>query len=113
MTELLFSYGTLQLDRVQLETFGRKLAGTKDSLSGYRQEKLEITDEKVLNSSNERFHPIAVQTNSPDDIIDGIVFELSETELEFTDTYEADDYMRIKVALASGKTAWAYVKNCG
>lgn len=29
-TELLFSYGTLQLESVQLATFGRKLVGAAD-----------------------------------------------------------------------------------
>ena len=31
---LLFSYGTLQHDDVQINTFGRKLAGDKDMLNG-------------------------------------------------------------------------------
>ena len=36
-TQLLFSYGTLQLEAVQLATFGRKLAGTADGLPGFEQ----------------------------------------------------------------------------
>ena len=32
---LLFSYGTLQHEEVQLSTFGRKLAGEKDLIVGY------------------------------------------------------------------------------
>ena len=35
-TELLFSYGTLQIEAVQLSTFGRKLVGTADELPGSR-----------------------------------------------------------------------------
>ncbi len=34
--ENLFSYGTLQSESVQLETFGRKLEGEPDTLPGYR-----------------------------------------------------------------------------
>ena len=34
-TELLFSYGTLQLEAVQMATFGRKLTGTRDVLPGF------------------------------------------------------------------------------
>lgn len=45
---LLFSYGTLQLEQVQLETFGRLLKGEKDVLSGYKITMLEITDPEVL-----------------------------------------------------------------
>ena len=33
--EKLFSYGTLQMEHVQQETFGRKLHGVKDTLAGY------------------------------------------------------------------------------
>ena len=36
MMELLFTYGTLQLEEVQLQTFGRKLEGKPDALVGYR-----------------------------------------------------------------------------
>ena len=36
-TELLFSYGTLQLESVQLSTFGRALTGTADALPEYRR----------------------------------------------------------------------------
>ena len=32
---LLFSYGTLQREDVQLTTFGRRLSGTRDELVGY------------------------------------------------------------------------------
>jgi hypothetical protein len=35
-TEKLFSYGTLQYEAVQLDTFGRTLLGQKDVLLGYR-----------------------------------------------------------------------------
>ena len=43
----LFSYGTLQTQRVQLETFGRILQGEKDCLPGYDVSMLEITDVEV------------------------------------------------------------------
>lgn len=33
--EKLFSYGTLQLEQVQLDTFGRLLEGQADTLQGY------------------------------------------------------------------------------
>ena len=33
--EFLFSYGTLQLEAVQMATFGRQLAGTRDALGGF------------------------------------------------------------------------------
>jgi hypothetical protein len=44
----LFSYGTLQKEQVQLETFGRILQGEKDTLLGYQLDMIEITDPEVL-----------------------------------------------------------------
>ena len=37
-SEELFTYGTLQLEEVQLATFGRVLEGRPDALVGYRLE---------------------------------------------------------------------------
>lgn len=54
----LFSYGTLQKEQVQIETFGRILQGDQDVLTGYRLEMLEITDPEVLRKSSQKFHPI-------------------------------------------------------
>jgi len=109
MAELLFSYGTLQLEQVQLDTFGRLLNGTKDELAGYAIKQLEIKDESVLFSSNERFHPIAVVSSNHEDRVKGMVFELTHEELMQADSYEVEDYKRISVTLASGKNAWIYV----
>ena len=38
-TVLLFSYGTLQQDEVQLSSFGRLLDGEDHAMVGYRQER--------------------------------------------------------------------------
>ena len=35
-TEFLFSYGTLQLEAVQMANFGRLLTGQRDVLEGFR-----------------------------------------------------------------------------
>lgn len=109
MTEYLFSYGTLQLEKVQIESFGRILKGTKDSLLGYMLISLEITDENVLKQSEQRFHPMAVPSEHTSDKIEGVVFEVSSEELLQADKYEVADYKRILVALESGKKAWIYV----
>ena len=42
-TVLLFSYGTLQQDDVQMSSFGRLLEGQADAMPGYRQSLIEIT----------------------------------------------------------------------
>jgi len=42
---------------------------------------------------------------------EGMVFDVSQAELEQADSYEVDDYKRVAVELASGQTAWLYVAN--
>ncbi len=106
----LFSYGTLQLEEVQLASFGRKLEGQADALPGYCQTMLEITDPAVLATSGEKFHPIVTPSGDPADAVPGQVFRISAAELAAADAYEVDDYQRIEVTLRSGIRAWVYVK---
>ena len=108
-TFFLFSYGTLQLEKVQIENYGRILKGRKDSLPKYKLDKLQIIDKKVLEKSGREFHPIVVKTDSPNDIIEGIIFEITESELEKTDKYEVSNYKRVLETFTSGQQAWIYV----
>lgn len=107
---LLFSYGTLQLEAVQLSSFGRLLNGAKDSMPGFRKDMLEITDPEVLKTSGERFHPVVSPSDNPADEVEGMVFEITAQELAAADEYEVSDYKRIETALKSGKRAWVYVQ---
>ncbi len=111
MKQLLFSYGTLQLEKVQIESFGRILKGVPDRLYNYKIGSLTITDLSVLEKSQTDTHPIAIKTNSVEDYIDGIVFEISNEELMQADKYEVDDYVRVLETFASGVSAWVYVQN--
>nr|WP_299169530.1 gamma-glutamylcyclotransferase family protein [uncultured Allomuricauda sp.] len=108
-TELLFSYGTLQMEKVQLETYGRKLMGTKDALSGYSLGEVEIKNQEVLLKSNLKFHPIAIKTNDIYNLVEGHVYEITEEELQETDKYEVGNYKRVLEKFQSGKKAWIYV----
>jgi hypothetical protein len=49
--ELLFTYGTLQHAEVQLDTFGRLVAGEPDVLPGYTIDYVEIEDQRVVDLS--------------------------------------------------------------
>ena len=111
MKELLFSYGTLQLEKVQLESFGRKLNGTEDTLIGYKLEQLQITDKTVLEKSEQEYHPIAVHSKDPNNRIKGTLYEISTDELKQADLYEVADYKRVKTAFQSGKQGWVYIKS--
>lgn len=107
---LLFSYGTLQLESVQISSFGRRLTGHEDALPGYRKDMIEITDPEVLAKSGEKFHPILVASCNKADKIKGMVFEITAAELQAADSYEVSDYKRVEVLLESGKRAWVYIK---
>lgn len=104
----LFSYGTLQLESVQLATFGRLLKGEKDSLIGYTLGEIEITDPDVVQKSGKRFHPMLIRTDNVNDTVDGVIFDITDDELAQADRYEVDDYARIIGNFASGAKAWIY-----
>lgn len=110
--EKLFSYGTLQQDQVQLDTFGRKLLGVPDQLVGYGLTELKIQDPAVLASSGKEIHPIVTYSGQPEDIVEGMVLDITSAELAQSDRYEVDDYTRVSVKLRSGTVAWVYVGGC-
>lgn len=105
----LFSYGTLQLERVQLSTFGRRLHGTPDAMVGYRLEPVEITDPHVIAISGTSVHTNLVPSDDPADAVEGTVFEITAAELAAADDYEVDEYQRVSVRLRSGIEAFVYI----
>ncbi|MGS0895646.1 gamma-glutamylcyclotransferase family protein [Burkholderia stagnalis] len=108
-SENLFSYGTLQLEQVQLATFGRKLDGRADRMPGYSLAMLEIKDPDVVATSGKTHHPVVTYTGNPGDQVSGTVFAITPDELRHADDYEVDAYRRDRVVLASGASAWVYV----
>lgn len=105
----LFSYGTLQLLQVQLDTFGRPLQGQADRLTGFVLAQVRITDPAVISSSGSDTHPILRYTGKVQDQVSGTVFVLTDSELQAADQYEVADYQRVAVRLASGVQSWVYV----
>ncbi|UOU97124.1 gamma-glutamylcyclotransferase [Chryseobacterium daecheongense] len=105
----LFSYGTLQKEQVQMETFGRLLNGQRDILTGYRLKMLEVTDPEVLRKSNQKYHPILEFSGNTEDEIEGILFEVTDEEILQADEYEVDNYKRIETVFKSGKKGFIYV----
>ena len=106
--EFLFSYGTLQQKNVQLENFGRELKGTKDYLTNYVVEEIEITDKRVIKESGKRIHPILKFTGKESDRVEGTVFEITKEDLLRVDDYEVNEYIRIAAILKSGRRCWIY-----
>jgi gamma-glutamylcyclotransferase (GGCT)/AIG2-like uncharacterized protein YtfP len=109
MPAWLFSYGTLQKEKVQLKLFGRIFHGSPDTLNGYKISEIEIKDETFLSKGEEKLQLTAIVSKDRNDQIKGTVFEITEQELLLADQYEPANYKRIKIVLASGKEAWIYV----
>ena len=108
-TEFLFSYGTLQLEAVQMATFGRQLAGTSDALRGFELVLLKIEDPTVVAISGKAYHTMAKFTGRASDVISGTVFAVTPDEIQNADKYEVAAVKRVEVVLQSGGHAWAYV----
>ncbi len=107
---LLFAYGTLQQEEVQLATFGRKLAGEKDLLTGYEPSLVPITDAAVAARLKKTHHDNASNTGDDWSNVQGTAFEVTDAELAMADSFEAQfSYQRVYVTLASGNEAWVYV----
>jgi gamma-glutamylcyclotransferase (GGCT)/AIG2-like uncharacterized protein YtfP len=106
---LLFSYGTLQLENVQLSLFGRLLRGEPDALVGFEQSSIVIDDPQVVTLSGKAHHVIVSFTGLTDNRVNGTVFEITDEELAHADEYEVDAYTRVRTTLASGREAWVYV----
>lgn len=107
---LLFSYGTLQQEEVQLSAFGRKLDGEKDLLLGYEPSLVKIPDPALAARLRRTHHDNVTATGDDWSTVQGTVFEVSADELAKADQVEAEfAYRRVNAELASGKEAWVYI----
>ena len=107
---LVFSYGTLQEETVQLSTFGRLLRGQKDELAGFETVSIPIEDPHVVAASGRTHHTNVAFNGRNDSRVKGTVFEITDAELAAADAYERlAAYKRVSVRLLSGTQAWMYV----
>jgi gamma-glutamylcyclotransferase (GGCT)/AIG2-like uncharacterized protein YtfP len=107
---LLFSYGTLQQEDVQLSTLGRRLNGQRDAILGFEQSLVRIENPEVLAKSGKTHNANVRFNGNQDSRVPGMAFEITDAELASVDEYEAVfSYRRIAAMLASGRQAWAYV----
>lgn len=105
---LLFSYGTLQQEAVQLATFGRRLTASPDAILGFELGVYTVTDPEFVASSGKAEHAIVRQVDRADSRVDGTVLELTDAELAQADAYEPDGYERVLAPLESGGRVWVY-----
>ena len=108
MKEYLFSYGTLQKDKIQLALFGRISRGWADRLASYKVVCIEFRGKAFLAKDEECLQQTLVISKDNSDEIEGTVFEITTEEMLQADKYEPDNYKRTKVVLQSGKDAWIY-----
>ncbi|THU00694.1 gamma-glutamylcyclotransferase [Lampropedia puyangensis] len=104
----LFTYGTLQREEVQQHLFGRTLSGQAAQLQGFTLGYIEQHDDASRLTGLSRFlmlepNPASTQT------IAGMVYQLTQSDLQQADLYEGPQYQRIEVPLTSGQRAWVYV----
>ena len=95
---VLFSYGSLQHEDVQLAAFGRRLGGWADELLGFAL---------VPPGAHS---PHANVVPSADGRVPGRAFEVTPAELASADEYEhRDAYTRVAGRLASNQETWVYI----
>jgi hypothetical protein len=107
---LIFSYGTLQREGVQVATFSRRLPARPAMLAGFVLSR--VTDDRVELSARGKpaFHANVVASGRADSRVSGSVLEVTNADLALADKYEhSASYVRIAVQLVSGENAWVYV----
>jgi hypothetical protein len=108
-TEYLFSYGTLQMEDVQLASFGRRLEGEPDALVGYALALIPLQGEAHVTHAGAGCLRNARFTGDAADVLEGVRFAVTPAELAKADAYERSaDYRRVRVTLKSGREAWMY-----
>jgi len=106
---LLFSYGSLQHEDVQLGTFGRRLGAERDALVGFELSSVRIEDADVVARLGRTHHANVVRAAAASQV-SGVVFEVTDAEIALADSYEAEfAYVRVLAPLASGRETWVYV----
>jgi len=109
-TEALFSYGTLQDEKVQRVVFGRTLPAERDAIVGYKLVPVEIQSKEAVAISGIAVHTILEPAGPDAPPIEGALFRITPEELARADAYESAEYKRIEVPLRSGARAWVYVR---
>ncbi|GHC59347.1 GDSL-type esterase/lipase family protein [Streptomyces cinnamoneus] len=103
----LFSFGTLRDEHVQTALFGRAVPTSAASLAGHTTRPLTITDPSVIATSGLSVHLTLERKIGAE--VEGAVLHLTDQDLAAADAYEVDDYVRRRVLLSSGESAWAYL----
>ena len=106
---LLFSYGTLQLESVQLATFGRKVQAAKDTLAKFELSKVPMRERARVEKLGTAHHQNVIFNGDALSQVFGTVLDITDEELHLADRYERQaDYRRIAATTAAGRSVWVY-----
>lgn len=93
-TERLFSYGTLQLESVQLSLFGRTVSVHRDILPKFEHAMLKIEDPAEVAALGKTHHAIAKFTGNADDEVAGTAWLVTMDELMKADVESPAEVLR-------------------
>jgi hypothetical protein len=107
---LIFAYGSLQQEDVQVATFGRRLGGGADELLGFERSLVRIEDPEIAARLGKTHHANVTYNGNDASRVPGMAFEITDAEIAGVDAYEAEfSYTRVAATLASGRRVWVYV----
>lgn len=97
---------------MQTLTFGRRLKGQSDEQVGFEPALVRIADSTVATVLGKTHHANEKFNGNENSRVRGMVFEISDAEIESVDKYEATFfYERVTARLASGRQAWVYARS--
>jgi gamma-glutamylcyclotransferase (GGCT)/AIG2-like uncharacterized protein YtfP len=107
---LIFSYGSLQQEVVQLANYGRVLRGDPDELIGWVLTKIDVPKWHKAAAAGVSHYANVELVPGSGGRVPGTVYDITDAELAAADAYERDaEYGRVFTVLASGRSAWVYV----
>ena len=107
---LIFSYGSLQEEPVQVSIYGRVLRGEPDELVDCVRTLIDVPKWHKAAATGLTHYATVTFVPGSGSRVPGTLLELTDAELVVTDGYEHDsEYERVTAALASGRSVWVYV----
>jgi len=107
---LIFSYGSLQQEAVQLSTYGRVLRGDLDELIDWVRTSINVPASHKAAAAGITHYANVERAPGSGSRVAGTLFEITDAELAAADAYELDaEYIRVLAILGSGQSAWVYV----
>lgn len=86
------------------------MKGKTDALAEYRLTIVRIDDQDFVTASGTADHRNLEFTGNQADVVEGIAFTVTHSELQQADAYEPAGYTRTLVELRSGLNAWVYLQ---